>query len=384
MMERYYTVAKTITRWKIDTPFENWLGRKADKSLFWKKLYVLYYRIFDGEYYKKGLLYIEKEINRQIYGNEVLKSVGGGILRLDMIYSLHRFGVSFEEYFIYKFYNLNADGRRKYNSLKMQYGYCELVNDESIRNLFEDKGNCYQLFKPFYKRDLVVIKDEQNIDALKFFLSKHQSFIYKPINGHSGIGIKIYRDFDYNDSVALDNLVHYGDGQFIVEELINQASGMAVLHPESINTIRIATFSINKRVEFIGAALRMGTGKSNVDNAGSGGIYASVNIEEGIVDSVAINNVGEIFVKHPDTKVIFPGYRIPEWDKAIDLVKQMATTVKGATMISWDLAYSDKGWLMIEGNDVGEAYLLQAPLQQPIKQKIIEYIDKFMANTFQT
>ena len=160
MKEKYYTVAKTISRWKIDTPFENWLGKKADNSLCWRRLYVFYYRLFDGEYYKKGLPFIEKEIKRQVHGEEIACKLGKANLRNDLIYSLHRFGVSFEEYFIFKFYDLNAYGRSKYNSLKMQYGYCELVNDKKIRALFEDKGKCYDLFKPFYKRDLVVVTNK--------------------------------------------------------------------------------------------------------------------------------------------------------------------------------------------------------------------------------
>lgn len=58
-------VEKTISRWKIDTPFENWLGSFADKSEFWKRMYVLYYRLFDHEYYVKGMPYLLKEIERQ-------------------------------------------------------------------------------------------------------------------------------------------------------------------------------------------------------------------------------------------------------------------------------------------------------------------------------
>lgn len=50
----------------------------------------------------------------------------------------------------------------------------------------------------------------------------------------------------------------------------------------------------------------------------------------------------------------------------------------GATVIAWDLAYSNKGWLVIEGNDVGEPYLLQAPLQIGIKAKLIKLIDFFV------
>ena len=383
MKERYYTVAKTITRWKIDNPFENWLGGKADKSLFWKRLYVLYYRVFDGEYYKKGLPYIEKEISKQAHGAEALEQVGGGILRLDMIYSLHRFGVSFEEYFIFKFYDLNADGRKKFNTLKMQYGYCELVNDPCIRELFEDKGKCYELFKPYYKRDLLVVTKREDEPKLIRFIEQHSSFIYKPLNGHSGMGINIYRDCDSKNDAFIEELMSQSNGKFVVEELINQAPEMAALHTESINTIRIATFVIKQDVVILGTALRVGRGIANVDNAGAGGLYAGVDSEQGVVNSIARDNIGHTCLRHPDTGVIFPGYVIPEWNKAIAMVKQMATTVKGATMISWDLACSDKGWLMIEGNDVGEAYLLQAPLQQPIKQKIIEHIDDFMKSISQ-
>jgi len=369
MKEKYFTVAKTVSRWKIDTPFENWLGEKADKSLFWRRLYVLYYRIFDGDYYKKGIPFIEKEIKRQRYGAEIEKMMGEAILRLDMIYSLHRFGACFEDYFLYRFYDLNVIGRQKYNTLKMQYGYCELVNSAEIRNLFEDKGKCYDLLKPFYKRDLFVVISRNDAKGLVDFIKKHSSFIYKPLNGHSGIGIKIYRDFDFSNNSNLEALVSQGDGKFVVEELIIQAPEMAVLHKESINTIRIATFTVNNEVTILGAALRVGTGTANVDNAGAGGMYASVDADEGIVNSIARNNLGYTSLRHPDTGVIFPGFVIPEWENAIKLVKQMAVTVKGATVISWDLAYSTKGWLMIEGNDVGDPYLLQAPLQTPIKKK---------------
>ena len=49
-------------------------------------------------------------------------------------------------------------------------------------------------------------------------------------------------------------------GAFVLEELINQHPAMSVLHPESINTVRLATFKIQNEVYIVGAALRMGTG----------------------------------------------------------------------------------------------------------------------------
>lgn len=77
MREKYYVVAKSITRWKLDNWFENWLGYRADKSEFWKRLYVLYYRLFDSTYYKNGLPYVQKEIEKQ-YPNLTQFQLGGG------------------------------------------------------------------------------------------------------------------------------------------------------------------------------------------------------------------------------------------------------------------------------------------------------------------
>lgn len=142
MKEKYYVVAKTITRWKLNNSFENWLGQKADTSECWKKIYVLYYKLFDYQYYSKGLKYIEEEISRQ--RPNLQKTVNGiplsdKFLRRDMIYSLHRFGVNFVEYYVYGFYKKNALGRSLLNNLRIQYGYCEQVNSPYVRELFDNK-----------------------------------------------------------------------------------------------------------------------------------------------------------------------------------------------------------------------------------------------------
>ena len=75
MKEKHYIVAKSISRWKLDNWFENWLSHKADESESWKKLYVLYYQIFDYKYYVRGLRYINAEIEKQLPN---LSKSGGG------------------------------------------------------------------------------------------------------------------------------------------------------------------------------------------------------------------------------------------------------------------------------------------------------------------
>lgn len=360
MKEKYYVVAKTITKWKLDNPFENWLGYKADTSEFWKIIYVFYYKIFDHKYYKKGLEYINKEIQKQrpnLLCNFAQNSLTDKMLRRDIIYSLHRFGVNFVEYFVYEFYNKNHIGRSALNNLRIQYGYCELVNDPSIRDIFEDKVKTFLNFKSYYKRDAIAVQTVDDKADFEAFLHKHKTFIYKPLRGVCGKGVKIYKDFDLNIELFLNQSLK--DGPFIIEELIEQAPEMAALHKESINTVRITTFTIGKNVTIFGAALRMGIGNSVVDNAGSGGIYCHINYEQGFVDTNAKDYLGNEYSYHPDTNVRMIGFNIPQWQDLLDVAKSVALVIQGATVISWDFAYSKKGWVLLEGNDVGEPLLIQ-------------------------
>lgn len=359
MKEKYYVVAKTITKWKLNNLFENWLGYKADTSEFWKKIYVFYYRLFDYKYYSKGIRFINEEIAKQ---RPNLKRVDGKILtdaylRRDLIYSLHRFGINFFEYFVYKFYNKNFIGREKINNLRIQYGYCELVNSPFVRELFENKSKTYEYLKSFYKRDLVTILSVIDYQNLAVFIEKHNSFILKPLKGVHGLGIKIYKNFNGDILSFLE--LQLQNGHFVVEELIEQAPEMSIIHKESINTIRIATFRIGNEITIYGAAMRMGTGDAFVDNAGAGGIYCHVNSLYGFVDSGARDYLGNEYVFHPDTNIRFMGFDIPNWNELTTLVKNAALAIDGATIISWDFAFSTKGWVLVEANDVGAPDLIQ-------------------------
>lgn len=377
MKEKYYVVSKTITKWKLDNPFENWLGYRADTSEFWKRLYVLYYKLVDYKYYNRGIQYVDEEINKQ-RANLNAKIDGHFLsddyLRRDMIYSLHRFGVNFFEYFVYKFYNKNSIGREKINNLRIQYGYCELVNDPTIRDVFDDKERTFECLKLFYKRDLIGVSSLDDYQKILDFVDKHGSFIFKPLKGVHGMGIKIYRNFDGDVLSFLKKSLQ--NGPFVIEELIEQAPEMSILHKESINTIRIATFKIKNEVIIYGAAMRMGTGNAFVDNAGSGGIFCHVNHLYGFVDSNAKDYLGNEYVIHPDTKVRFIGFDIPNWSELVALVKAVALVIEGATVISWDFAFSKKGWVLLEANDVGGPDLIQN-YEEGNKYVLHSLIDKY-------
>lgn len=370
--DKYFGLSPRIARWKIDNPLENWLGRKADTSEFWKRLYIFYYQLFDNKYYKVGVGMIRNAIT--LHKQDFVGCNEKFLIR-DMLYCLHRFGYSFRDYCVYGFVNKTLRCRLTFVSDKLRYHYCDILNDQKVLHLMTDKYACYQCYKEFFKRDVSGCYSEADFGLFSDFVDKHDSWIFKPLEEHSGHGIRICSAKDINKNQFFTEMIQ--KGAFVIEEVIQQGNETAIIHPQSVNTLRVVTFVIGDEVNIIGVTWRIGVGNSVVDNAGSGGIYASVDYENGIVQTSAIDFKGNRFNVHPDTKVQIVGYKLPKWDEALLLIRQMATKVKGTTLIAWDIAYSQKGWVMVEANDNGAWRIVQSNGLEGKKGELYSYMDKY-------
>ena len=379
MKDRYLIIHKGIARWKLNNLFENWLSYKADYSELWKRIYVLYYKIFDYKYYKGGLKYINNQL-------EIHKEKWEGIPRnfviRDMVYSLHRFGADFQDYWSFEFLLKSSIEKSRWVTDKLRYGYDDLLSSHDVIALVEDKYKCYCEFIDFYKRDALGCYGKDDYAAFKQFTEKHPQFIYKPLNAFSGRGIqKVDLINDSNQNFFDENIKK---GPFIIEEIIKQNEKISYIHPQSINTIRVVTFAFNNRIEILATSLRMGVGNSIADNAGNGGIFTSVDTETGIIVCPASNYKGDKILKHPDTNITIPGIQIPNWDELISITKEVALKFKkkynNATLISWDFSYSIKGWVIVEVNTGGGWRILQAAQKEPLKKQLYKLIDELVNN----
>lgn len=339
---------REIAKWKIDSPVEGWLGRRADGSDFWKRAYVLYYRMRDPGYYRAGLSMIEECFAK--FGKAALSERERSMLARDMVYSLHRFGFMFDEYFWYGFEHLNARGRKEFVPDKVRYKIYDDLNSLASYNLFLDKWKTYQEFKPFFGREAFLISGGgSDKSAFLDFCERHPRFLVKPIDGNCGRGIAFYRvetvedaEHAYSDAVSR--------GRAIVEEAIVQVDEMAAFHPSSVNTVRVPTLVKDGEVHIFGPFFRMGRGESIVDNAGSGGVFANVDSDTGICFTMGVDEVGASYLRHPDSGLTIPGFQIPQWDEALSLAKKLALKVEGARYVGWDLALTERGWVVVEGN----------------------------------
>jgi hypothetical protein len=125
------------------------------------------------------------------------------------------------------------------------------------------------------------------------------------------------------------------------------------LAPSGLNTLRIVTrLNHHDEVEILGTTLRISI-DSSIDNWSAGNIAAPVNPSTGTVEGPAfykdITKPDEY--RHPITHVDIIGFKIPYWKEALQLAKDAALFDKKNRCIGWDIAITDDGPEIIEGNN---------------------------------
>lgn len=359
-----------ISPWKIDNFFERFLARLADKSSFAKKLYVNFYKIFDAKYYKKGLKFINNNIN--LFSGDLSEKERNELI-VDIVYSLHRFGCMFDEYFLYNFHSLNTEGRDSFITDKIRWSFYSQMNSRSSIELFNDKKRCYDLLGKYFKRDLILVSSKDDETQFAEFVKKHNRFIVKPYDSSGGRGIHIQTVENDNVDMCFQELIANGKA-VVCEELIIQSEEMSCLHPSSVNTLRVPTIKDKDGVHLFHPLLRVGVGNAVIDNASSGGIFALVNPETGIVYTEAKDEKGGSFLTHPDTNIVFPGFKVPDWEQAVELVKSVACEIEDCRYVGWDLAHTKNGWVVVEGNPRGQLIMMQLFFKNGFKPEFEQYI----------
>lgn len=224
------------------------------------------------------------------------------------------------------------------------------VNNKSYATLLTNKYECYEFFRDYYKRDCVLLSENnksfEGLEGIRAFIDKHEMFIIKPLASNCGQGIEIVSS---TNQKAEDIFVKH-PGDLIIEEIIKQDSRMSVFHPKSVNTVRVFTINYGAdEVDVKWPFFRIGKGDSVVDNVSSGGIGVAVDEKTGRTFHAADEH-GHSYSKHPDTGIDLIDFEIPEWDALCQIVKKMAKMCPGCHVMGWDMALTDNGWCVVECN----------------------------------
>lgn len=254
-------------------------------------------------------------------------------------------GCGYSDYLNYQLYNKTFKEISEYVTIKHQDKFYEIVSPTKYKTFFTIKPNFLNNFKDFINRDFF---ENGTVDDLKKFLSNNEEFMVKPRDGLGGKGV--YKEYRKNIKDVNEFYDYLKNNNLFIEEYVKQNKEINRLCKESINTIRIMTFAYNGKSEIVYAAMRIGNGVNNVDNFHQGGMGCKIDLDKGILIGDAYDKDLNHFKVHPKSKVKFDGFKIPYWEEAKKLVLDASKVNNNIHMVGWDVAITDDGPTLIEGN----------------------------------
>jgi hypothetical protein len=295
------------------------------------------------------------------------------VIFFDMIFCALKYGAGYYDYQEFEFYNLSKKERPNYLTRVKNSFIIKKYNNKKSFYKFDNKGVFNGLFKDYLHRDFMVL-DEKNYNDFLKFTKKHKILIVKPIDGDGGKGVdKIIIESHTNIEDLYSTLLLRK--QNLVEEYINQNKKISELYPDAVNTLRLYTFYDGKDSYVINSVFKLGNG-GVTDNFSSGSMYTFLD-ENGVVIIPAIDRNDNYFDVHPLTKKAIVGFKVPFYKEACELVKKSAKIIPDVKYVGWDVAITNDGAVIIEGNCYPGVFQIKPSLKRnmglvPIYQKYMD------------
>ena len=297
----------------------------------------------------KITIYLEyiKKVFRLL--KDLSKETGYSTLRLwnDYLWSVIRHGTLIRQYTIGDFWRKSNMERSKCLTYPRMVRYMNTYNNKDYIHYLNEKPHFNKFFNEFVKRDWLYVKEANEV-SFNQFLDQHETFIVKPMNGVEGGGIKKMDSPECKDRRSVYKQMQAEN--VLIEECIVQHPRM-VFGNTSVNTIRTMTLlDRNGKGHVVKAILRAGVGDTVVDNYAQGGSIYEIDVNSGIVNSYGKSKAGNLHLFHPGTNIIMLGYQIPNWEQVVEISEKAAEHLPQIRIIGWDVAITQDGVQMIEGN----------------------------------
>ncbi len=293
----------------------------------------------------------------------------------DLVNASFKYNISIIEYFLF-YFHLHSDSkyRASYAGTGFMYETILKMNPKDTRFILSDKLTFLKRYKEFVFHNHISIQDAaDNHELTQLFLKNNNKIVLKSADGQCGRGIEVRPSSDFTPESLLQRLRETGND--FVEAFVTQHTDLMQLSPSGLNTIRIITqLDKNDQVHIIGTRLRI-TINSAVDNLAAGNMAAPIDLETGKVNGPGvysdITKADEY--QHPVTGVDIVGFQIPYWQETLDMCKAAALLDTRNRSIGWDVAITDEGPELIEGNHDWCKLLWQLPVKKGLKPVLDEF-----------
>jgi len=325
-------------------------------------------------YYLKELDYEKFKYFSQYV--QSITDLGKPKLFTDILTSSLTYNISLLDYFYFRFYEEGSVDRAKWAGTGFMYEYQLKMNPKATRRLLEDKILFNQAYRDFIRRKVSSLSGIKGNDELiaRFFENASGKFVLKGSTGQVGAEVKVIDTKNFDS----ERLLHYMEANDLdlIEEYVIQHRELRKLSNSGLNTIRVfSQLDGNGQVVWLGARLRI-TVNSVVDNMAAGNLAAPVDLETGMVSGPAVYSdiTKEEAISHPVSKVSIVGFQVPYWQETLQMVKEAALLHPQNRSIGWDVAITDEGPELIEGNHNWCKLLWQLPVRKGLKAELEKFL----------
>ena len=279
-------------------------------------------------------------------------------------YDYWQYGIDTPEEFSHEQLGASHDKKCRYITCRNRFKYIDYLNKKEDMHLLRNKWHAYLLLKDAYRREVLLLESEQDFPTFEAFCQRHPTFVVKPVGLGLSLGVRKVEVGDTDPHTLFDLLFieietengHWNSGTekgVLVEELIEQGEEMAVLHPASVNSVRMLTINLGDGdIRLWYPYVRIGVGGHFISSAATGSIVAGINAGTGVVETTGFDKLGRITDVHPDTHFTIKGIKIPRWGQLCQKAIEMSERLPTLRYIDWDFVYDKDGeWIVMEGNE---------------------------------
>ena len=329
-----------------------------------RTLYFLYYlKQLDWHYFTKFRNHVKAKFDLDISWKDILRD------------SL-KYNISILEYFQFRFFEIPEAEKKNWAGTGFMYEYQLRMNPRRSREKLADKIRFHQVYKPFIRHRWLSATDLRDSTRVNEFLSAHNKVVLKNSHGQCGLGVTVM-DADAVRATDIHRLLTESGNDYL-ESYIRQHDELNRLSPSGLNTVRIITqLDRHDRVQILGARLRISV-NSVVDNLAAGNLAAPIDIESGIVTGPAVYSDITIEAEaiHPVTGELIDGFQVPYWQETLALAKRAALHDISNRSIGWDVAITDEGPELLEGNHDWCKLLWQLPVRKGLKHMLVPHLNE--------
>lgn len=295
----------------------------------------------------------------------------------DMLWCAKRYGAGYYDYQIFAFYNLNKEQRKTFVTRLISKKFNTYMNDPEYDHLFNNKDEFNVLFKDYIGRGFLEL-EKATKDEVKDFVSTREYIFCKMKDLECGHGCERLKISDFADFEALYD--YLTDKKFCtIEDNIVQHPALSKLYSNAVNSLRIITIIDDNNVpNCVYLVQKMGCGGSIIDN---NCLFSPVDPETGVIKYPAHSGdttKGIVYNEHPDTKIHIQGYQLPFIKEAVDMCLKAAMVVPQVRYVGWDVALTENGPVIIEGNNYCAHDFWQLPPHTPNKIGMLPTITKLV------